>query len=417
MKPALSVLLAVAYAYAADPLPTSKPDEVGLSGERLARVHRLIDRYIQRGEIAGAVTVVARHGRLAHFEAQGKADLEAGSPMRGDTIFRMASMTKPIASLAVLMLLEEQQFLLHDPVSRFLPEFRNPKVAVAAQGAPGGYRLVPAEREITIHDLLTHRSGLATAASPATDLMRKFRAGFSSDNTLEEFSKMFSAVPLNFQPGTAWEYGASTDLLGRLVEVASGQSFDVFLQERIFQPLGMKDTHFYLPLEKLPRLAPLYQKEADRPLVRMESPAPNVQKGRFFSGGGGLVSTPGDYLRFCQMLLNGGELDGKRLVGRKTVELMTSNAIGRHSIPIDFLRGYGFGLGVAVRGEVGDAGLLGSPGSYRWSGAYNTYFRIDPKEDVVLVLFVQSFPPNDIGLQHGFHNAVMQAVVDRVPGK
>jgi CubicO group peptidase (beta-lactamase class C family) len=278
------------------PLPVAKPEQVGLSSDRLKKVHDLIERYRQNGDIAGAVTVVSRRGKLAHFEAQGFSDLEARKPMRTDDILRIASMTKPIATVGALMLLEEQRFLLEEPISKYLPEFRQMKV---------GPQAVPAEREITIHDLFSHRSGLSAGR------------GRQPVNSLADFSKNLASNPLLFHPGAGWQYGPSTDLLGHLVEVLSGQTLDQFLRARILAPLGMNDTYFRLPAEKSARLAPVYQKTNGK-LQKVTTLSNVLEQPPYFSASGGLLSTAPDYARFCQMLVNGGELDGHRYLSRKT---------------------------------------------------------------------------------------------------
>lgn len=425
MKPRhlLSCLAAIlAHAlHAAPPLPLAKPEDAGMSSERLQRVSAFVERLQAEGKIAGAVTAVARHGQLVRLEAQGYGDLESKRAMRTDDIFALASMTKPIVTVGVLMLLEEQRLLLSDPVEKYLPEFRDPKVAVPKAGAPGGYVLVPAERSITIHDLLIHRSGVASTSGPAGAVLREAQRALPDDAVLADQVKALASAPLNFQPGAKWEYGASTNVLGRVIEVISRETLDVFLRERIFVPLAMVDTGFTVPPDKRSRLAAIYAASpaasaglpAGSGSVAANSLAKAAQQrpdSRFFSATGGLFSTAPDYLRFCQMLLNGGTLDGHRLLSRKTIELMTA----RHSdpIPLSFLSGQYFGLGVAVQKDDGDSGLISSPGTYGWSGAYNTYFRIDPKEQVILILLVQRSPANNLELQYGFHNVVMQAVVD-----
>jgi CubicO group peptidase (beta-lactamase class C family) len=407
LRLAVLSLLFVQALHAAPPLPVAKPEDVGLSSERLQRVDAFVNRLQTDGQIAGAVTAVVRHGKLVRLVAQGYGDLESKRAMRTDDIFALASMTKPIVTVGVLMLLEEHRLLLSDPVEKYLPEFRNPKVAVAKADAPGGYVVVPAERSITIHDLLIHRSGVASAGGPAGAVLRAAMGALPEDAVLGEQVKALATVPLNFQPGAKWEYGASTNVLGRIIEVISGQTLDVYLRERILAPLGMVDTGFTVPPEKLSRLATIYSVKAGTGLVKATQQRTDP---KFFSATGGLFSTAADYMRFCQMLLNGGELEGHRLLGRKTIELMTA----RHSdpIPLSFLSGQYFGLGVAVQKADGDSGLISSPGTYGWSGAYNTYFRIDPKEQVILILLVQRSPANNLDLQYGFHNVVMQAVVD-----
>jgi CubicO group peptidase (beta-lactamase class C family) len=401
MNKALAAIAIASAALAAgpvSPLPVAKPEQVGLSSERLKRVHELIDRYIKNGDIPGAVTVVLRRGKLAHLEAQGEGDLETHRPMKTDDIFRLASMTKPIAQVGALMLLEEERFQLEDPVSKYLPEFKNMKVAIPQQGGPD--KIVPADREITIHDLFSHRSGLTPG--------RRGSGPRGPINNLDDFSKNLASQPLLFQPGAGWQYGPSTDLLGHLVEVLTGETLERYLTERIWRPLGMNDTHFRIPDEKDARLVPVYQKVDGH--LKKAANLPSLKEPRFFSAAGGLVSTAPDYARFCQMLVNNGELDGHRYLSRKTIELMTAKSWP--AIPIGFLKGQYFGLGVAVKDDTTDSGLLGSPGTYGWSGAYNTYFRIDPKEQLVLILMVPTTPANDMGLQYGFHNAVMQAIAD-----
>jgi CubicO group peptidase (beta-lactamase class C family) len=404
---ALSAAAFIPGAAAAPPLPMAAPEDVGMSSPRLQRVSAALSRLESEGKIAGAVTAVARRGKLVRLEAQGYSDLEKKTPMRTDEIFAIASMTKPIATIGVLMLVEEQRLLLSDPVEKYLPEFKNPKVAVARPGAEGGYVTVPAERSITIHDLLIHRSGLPTASGPAAAALREAMRSLPEDAVLADRIRALASVPLNFQPGSQWQYGASTDVLGRVIEVISGKPLDVYLRERILEPLGMADTGFTVPPEKLSRLATIYDMSPEGRLIKAQQQRTDT---RLFSAAGGLFSTAPDYARFCQMLLNGGELDGRRLVSRKTIELMTA----RHSdpIPLPFLRGQYFGLGVAVQKDDGDSGLISSPGTYGWSGAFNSYFRVDPKEQVILILMVQRSPANNLELQYGFQNGVMQAVAD-----
>ncbi len=403
----LAGMIFAGLGFAAPTPALAKPEDAGLSTPRVQRLSAWVERLQAEGKLSGAVSVVYRRGKLVRFEAQGYADLESRRAMRPDDLFAIASMTKPIATVGVLMLLEEQRLLLSDPVEKYLPEFAQPKVAVAKADAPAGYVLVPAERSITIHDLLTHRSGLPTPAGPAAAVLAKVSDALTGDADLATRTKALATVPLNFQPGAAWQYGSSTDVLGRVIEVITGQTLDVYLRERIFAPLGMVDTGFVVPPEKRGRIATLYTAPLTGGLEKME---PRPTDSRNFSAGGGLFSTAPDYLRFCQMLLNGGELDGHRLLSRKSIELMTA----RHSdpIPLPFLRGQYFGLGVAVQKNDGESGLLSSPGTYGWSGAYNTYFRIDPKEQLILLLMVQRAPGNILEIQYGFQNTVMQAIVE-----
>ncbi|HVS54150.1 MAG TPA: serine hydrolase domain-containing protein [Opitutaceae bacterium] len=405
------VLAGLGKLLAAQPLPVAKPEAVGMSAERLARIGTFVERLQAENKIAGAVTVVARRGQLVNFEAHGFADLETKRPMRTDDIFAIASMTKPIAAVGVLMLVEEGRLRLSDPLEKFLPAFRDRKVAVAKADAPGGYELVPAVRSITIHDLLTQRSGFpgepADRDRPAAKLWREGTRALPPDPLLADYVDQLATLPLNAQPGAEWRYGASLTVLGRVIEVVSGQTLDVFLRERIFAPLGMVDTAFNVPPEKLGRLVSLYSRAADGRLAKARSPATSP---RLLNASGGLFSTAPDYVRFGQMLVNGGELDGHRLLGRKTIELMAATHV--EQIPLPFLRGQGFGLSVAVRSAGGDSGVLGSPGTYGWGGAYNTYFRVDPQEKIALVLFQQFSPANDLESTYGFQNLVMQAVTD-----
>jgi len=377
-----------------------RPEEVGLSSERLARIGEFALAEVEKSRIAGAVSLVARRGHIVWFDVVGKADIEEGRAMREDSIFRIASMTKPIVSLAVMMLHEEGRFLLDDPISRFIPELGKLRVAVVPEGetvSPEALETVPAAREITIHDLLTHRSGFTYGfinQGPVGELYR--RARLLESSTTEELVRKLAELPLVHQPGTTFEYSHSTDVLGRLVELVSGQRLDRFLEERILLPLGMKDTKFYLSAEEAERLVTLYQR-GEAPLEPLDGGRESrlvVTEGgpkTWFSGGGGLVSTAADYYRFLQMLLNGGDLDGARLVSRKTVELMTTDHVGKE-IPI--YPGYGFGLGFAVRQELGKGRSLGSEGDYTWGGIFNTVFWVDPKEELILI-FLTNFSPFD----------------------
>lgn len=398
-------------------LTLTKPEDVGLSAERLKRIQPLIQSHIDAKDFSGAVTLIARQGKVVHFEAHGLMNLDPSRPMRTDTLFRMASMTKPVTAVAILMLLEEGKLLLSDPVSKFIPEYKNPQVAVwnlpnDPRGA--GLHLVPAEREITIQDLLTHTSGLANGfEGPAGDYVRK--ANLPTGGSLAERIKRVAGLPLNFQPGSQWEYSPSTgfDTLGRIVEILSGTSLEQFFQQRIFSPLGMKDTFFTIPQERLTDVAALYTK-TDQGLVKPTPPAPPPPGVQYFSGSGGLTGSAQDYLQFAQMLLNGGQWNGVRLLSRKTVELMTSNAIGDLDLRNYLeggqnLKGYGFGLGVRVRRSTGASGWLGSVGDFGWAGANGTYFWIDPKEQLIGIVLMST---RVVRLRSEFPNVVYQAFTD-----
>lgn len=391
----------------------SAPELVGLSAARLQRVDAFMARMQAERKLAGAVTLVTRRGQVALLKAHGLADLETQRPMRVDDIFQIQSMTQPITVVAVLMLLEEGRFLLSDPVARFLPEFADMKVAQAQSDAAEAYVLVPARRAITIHDLLTHRAGFVgvpPANTPAEALRRKALQTLPAqyDFTLEQYVQNLAASPLDSQPGSVFKYGPATEVLGRLVEVVSGRSLAAFFAERIFEPLGMRDSGFVVPPDKHGRVVSAYARSPDRGLVKVPQFA---LAPKFQSAAGNVFSTPADYLRFCQMLLDGGRSGEKRLLSRKSVELMTARHV--ESFPTPILAGQHVGLGVAVRTAGGESGLLGSAGAYGWNGGYNTYFRIDPQEQLIMIFLPQQvYLPGDQELQFTFHNLVMQAIVD-----
>jgi CubicO group peptidase (beta-lactamase class C family) len=390
----------------------ARPEEVGLSAERLTRIHAAIERHIDAGDISGAVTLVGRKGRLAHLEAQGVMDIASKKPMSTDTIFHLASMTKPIAGVAILMLMEEGKLRLTDPVSRYIPELRTLTVAVPMESAPGPaagrgiepkFYKVPASREITIKDLLTHTSGLVSGGISATEAAKIPR---KPTDSLADYIPRLAAVPLAFQPGSRWAYspGAGFDTLGRVVEVISGQTFDAFLRQRIFEPLGMKDTFFYPPDDRLPRVATIYQKTSEG---LQKAPDQRVTPTRYFSGGGGLMSTAEDYLQFGQMLVNGGQLNGKRLLSPTTVELMSAIHV-KDTFP-GRPAGRSWGLSVQVISNPIEAAMRVSPGSFGWDGAFGTHFWVDPKEKMVGLLMVQT---SNRDTDRDFENAVMQAIVE-----
>jgi CubicO group peptidase (beta-lactamase class C family) len=423
-KPVISFTLCILLAAQASAasLTISRPEEVGLSAERLKRIHSVIQSHIDAKDFSGAVTLVARKGKVVHFEAQGTTDLESGKPMRTDTLFRMASMTKPFTAVAVLMLMEEGKLVLSDPVSKFIPEFKNPKVAIwnlpnDPRGA--GVRIVSADREVTLQHILTHTAGLAVGTEgPAGEFYRKANLD-QGQISLAEFCKRAGALPLNFQPGTQWQYtaGVGFAVLGRVVEIVSGMNLDQFFKQRIFTPLNLNNTFFNVPAARMGDLAAVYTR-SEKGLAK-QNPAPPLPSGvEFFSGAGGLTGSAEDYLQFCQMLLNGGQWNGARLLSRKSVELMTDNAIGNLDLANyseqgltleQNLRGYGFGLGVRVRKSTGASGWLGSPGDYGWAGANGTYFWVDPKEQLIGIVLMAT----RVGiLRTEFPNAVYQAIVD-----
>ena len=396
--------------------PTARPEEVGLSAERLKRVTELMQRHIEAKTFSGAVTLVARNGRIAHFEAQGLMDLESKKPMQKDAIFRIMSMTKPVVGVAVLMLVEEGKLRLTDPVSRFIPELQNLKVTVLnpegvaqptnAIAAPLPTRTVDAARTITVRDLLTHTSGLMSGGASASQVSQ---VPIGPGESLAVVVPRLKNVPLDFQPGTRWAYSAQYgfDVLARVVEVASGMPFDRFTKQRILEPLGMKDTFFY-PATGNPRIASLYQSVNGQLRSQPEGAWVN---GAFFSGGGGLFSTTEDYLQFALMLMNGGQHDGKRLLSTRTVALMAS-AFAPDTLP-GRAAGEGWGLSVRVVSDPAARNTFLSKGSFGWSGAYNTHFFIDPEEKIIGIYMTQSaFLETRAQMREDFETAVMQAIVD-----
>jgi CubicO group peptidase (beta-lactamase class C family) len=408
----LTVVLAVSLIAAT---PPTRPEDVGMSSERLQRINDVMKGYIDSHQISGAVTMVSRKGRIAHFEANGLMDIEAKTPMRRDAIFRMASMSKPVTGVAILMLMEEGKLRLTDPVSRFIPEFKNPKVAMLKnpeaprnpQQAPEIYT-VPAERELTIRDLMTHTNGLETGGPGTREGNRM--SPRSTGSTLAAYIPTLGAVPLDFQPGTKWQYSAlsGVETLGRIVEIVSGLTFDQFLQKRIFEPLGMKDTAFFPSGDRMPRVVTLYQRK-DNALERIETPSWLATK-TLFSGAGGLWSTAEDYMQFAMMLANNGQWNGKRLLGPRTVDLMATNHVGdlfAASNPRN--KGMGFGLTVDVVLDGVAANRRESNGSFGWDGAFGTHFWVDRKEQLVGLLMVQE---SNEPLKRDFENAVMQAIVE-----
>ena len=372
----------------AQSLSLAAPEEVGLSRSRLARLSDVLRAEIERGRVPGAVALVARRGRIAYFESLGVRDPARGAPMHKDTIFRIYSMTKPIVSVAAMMLWEEGQFLLNDALAKYLPEFGRMKVAVARDGK---VELVLADRDITIQDLLRHTSGLTYEFRGNAPVQKMYVEAkvFRRNQTNADQAVTLAQLPLMHQPGTRWEYSRSTDVLGRLVEVLSGTSLGEFLSERILTPLGMVDTAFFVPAQNHGRLAEAFPRdpETDAPVQLVEV----KEKPRFESGGGGMVSTALDYARFLQMLLNGGRLDAVRLLSRKTIEYMTADHLGPITGAPDLLiPGYGFGLGFAVRLQAGIAQVPGSIGQYFWGGLAGTTFWVDPKEDFFALMLIQA---------------------------
>ncbi|MBL8344763.1 MAG: beta-lactamase family protein [Rubrivivax sp.] len=414
MAPALLVLVTACATPGAGPgagslgrIEAAAPEAAGISSERLARLTQGFKAEIDQGRVPGVVIAVARRGKLVYHEALGFQDKAAGTPMSRDSIFRIYSMTKPLASVAAMILVEEGRIQLTDPVSKFLPAFANLQVSVQRREADGRTvsELVPASRPMLVHDLLRHTAGLAygevTPNAVVKDAYAKaglFKPGVidfdTRDLTPAEFTDRLAKQPLIGHPGQMWQYSLATDVLGRVVEAASGQRLSVFLEQRVFQPLGMKDTAFHVPAEKMSRLAQPFARPASGPFV-----SPQIDVSRppgNDSGGAGGVGTAMDYLRFAQAMLNGGSLDGRRILSRTTGELMMSDHVGdRPGVPATApelllgTQGYGFGLGFLVRHGAGTAGVPGSAGEAMWAGYGGTYFWIDPKEQVVAVLMSQ----------------------------
>jgi CubicO group peptidase (beta-lactamase class C family) len=397
--------------------PTARPEDVGLSTERLKRIGDLMQRHIAAKTFAGSVSLVARNGRIAYFETHGLMDVESKKPMQKDAIFRIMSMTKPVVGVAVMMMVEEGRVRLTDPVSKFIPDLQalsaivlntEGRVAPAPSGsvtAAMPSRVVPADRDVTVRDLLTHTSGLMSGGMSAGsngDVMPK--AGESVAQIMPRLKK----VPLDFQPGTRWAYSGQFgfDVLLRVVEVASGMPFDQFARQRIFEPLGMKDTSFY-PMDSNPRIATLYE-PANGSLRKASNPP--FMNGVYLSGGGGLYSTAEDYLQFATMLLNRGQLDGRRLLSTRSVDVMSS-VFAPDTLP-GRLAGEGFGLSVRVVDNPAARNTYLSKGSFGWSGAFNTHFFIDPTEHVVGLFMTQVVGLATRGeIRDDFETAVMQSIV------
>ena len=429
----LALQFSLAPAVAAD-LAKAAPSDAGFSAERLDRIEGALKPYIADKQLAGAVVGVARHGKLVYLKSFGSTDAESGTPMKDDAIFRIASMTKAITSVAVMMLQEDGKLLVKDPVSKYIPEFKEPKVMVPrdAKDAKAGYDTVPANREVTIRDLLAHTSGITYRfwGNPAAAV---YEEGGVPDGLSPNGGEVCDAVrklarlPLLHQPGSVYEYGLNTDVLGCLVEVVSGMPLDRFMKDRIFTPLGMKDTQFYISPAQRSRVASLYipdgkgamMRASDEPIrwgtLMFAANLPYQEQRTYFSGGAGLTSTAMDYLRFMQMLLNGGILDGNRVLCPKSVELMRTNAIGSISLwdRLDPAAtgnlGDKFGLGFGIRSERGLT-ELGSVGEFMWAGIYNTRYWMDPKEDLAIVFMSQRIPrlPD---IEEKVHAAVYQAIV------
>lgn len=420
-----------------------RSENIGISTNRLNRINDLILSYIKSDRIAGAITLVSRYNEIVHFECYGKTDLENNKPMREDTIFRLYSMTKPVTSVAMMTLYEQGHFQLDTPVSEFIPEFKD--LEVFDSGTVDNFKTIKSKRQMTIVDLLCHTSGLTydfMNVSPVDALYRKAGIqGSHAEGTLQELIKKLEKMPLLFSPGTRWNYSLSSEVVAYLVEIISGERFDNFIKKNICEPLGMKDTDFYVPQDKYDRFSANYThtdlipSDQKKQFSQYVTTTPDLERGRkliliddpksgrfssprtFHSGGGGLVSTATDYLKFSQMLLNQGNFNGEQIISRKTVELMTVN-----HLPTDLAHfsmpgfsetsqaGIGFGLGFAVMLDPAKANILGTIGEFGWGGGANTMFFIDPKEKLIGILLIQLLPSTAYRIRQEFRVAVYQSI-------
>jgi CubicO group peptidase (beta-lactamase class C family) len=409
---------------------STRPEALGLSSERLTRLDaHLKSRYIDPGKIAGALTLVARRGEIAHLSPIGLMDRERGKPMTEDTIFRIYSMTKPITSVALMMLHEHGHFQLDDAVHKLIPIPAWRDLRVYQMGNHPAFLTTPCERPMTVRDLMTHTSGLTYGFMERTNVdaaYRKLGIGASDkpfDGTLHEMVQLLATLPLEVSPGTAWNYSVSTDVLGYLVEALSGEPLDQYLRRHIFEPLGMNDTAFHVPAEEVHRFAACYDRGPGKKLRLQDDPptSPYLAPPRLFSGGGGLVSTAADYLRFCRMLLGGGELDGVRLLGPRTIEFMTRSHLpdGKDLTDLSVgafsettYEGTGFGLGFSVNLDPIRSGVIGSVGEYAWGGAASTIFWIDPSEDLIAIFLTQLMPSRTFNFRGQLQSIIYSAIID-----
>jgi CubicO group peptidase (beta-lactamase class C family) len=405
-----SFFLTVSLALRADELPQARPEQVGISASKLAHANKIIQEMVEKKEFAGVVTVVARDGKVVDWKTVGLMDRAKGTPMKTDTIFRIYSMTKPVTTVAAMMLWEEGKLQLDESVSKYIPEMKGLRVYVGP-----GDETVPIKREITIRDLMRHTAGFTYGAFGDTPVDRMYREKklLDRNTSLQEFVAKLATIPLQYQPGTRFHYSVAVDVLGRVVEVVSGKELDAYFEQRIFKPLDMVDTAFYVPASKVDRFATNYGPGLtviDNPLK-----SPYLNPPKFFSGGGGLVSTARDYTRFCQMLLNGGELQGTRLLKRETVQMMTHNQLPQEALPMAMPagsksdNGLGFGLGFGVRMAPNPDDPTAVVGEYFWGGAASTGFTICPRNQTVVIALTQ-YMPFTPRLSEAFKRAVNAAV-------
>lgn len=390
-------------------------ESVGFSSERLDRIAPVMQSYIDQGKLAGTLTLVAKDGKIAYLNAQGMQDRESSTPMSEDTIFRIYSMSKPVTAVAAMALWEQGKFHMFDPISKYLPELADLKVYVSGSG--DNMVLEDATSPIRIIDLFMHTSGLSYGFT-GSEVDKLYQQLFSKPEELnrDNILAKFAELPLTHQPGTAWNYGVSTDIIGFLVEKLSGKKLGEYMQETIFTPLGMKDTGFHVPASKLPRFAQIYtaDQKSGQTIVMQDEPLGDFMSDpEIHNAGGGLVSTMQDYLRFAQMLVNGGEINGVRILGRKTVEYMSSNHLPEQLIPFNQdSKGEGYGLAMSVTVNPNMSGFMSSKGNYGWGGAASTYFRIDPVEKMVLISMAQFVPIGFHRYHDDFRNLVYQALIE-----
>ncbi len=398
-------------------LTRATPEDIGLSSERLERLTAALQGYVDEGRLPGAVALVARRGQIAYLEAVGYRDIESEAPMTTDAIFRIASQTKALASTGVMLLQEDGKLLITDPVGKYLPAFLD--TTVAERNDEGGYDVVPSTRPITILDLLTHTAGISYGSGPAAD--QWYTAGITGwyfadrDEPVGDVMARLAELPLDAHPGESWIYGYNTDILGAMIEKISGQTLGAFLRERLLGPLGLDDTHFFVPDDKVDRLATVYSSGDEGGLDRAPDPGHMVGQGAYvegprtsFSAGAGLLSTATDYATFLQMMLDGGAFDGKRVLSRKTVESMTVDHLG----DIAFRPGQGFGLGFSVVEDPAALGLPASVGEFGWGGAYHSTYWVDPAEELVVVYLTQLIPARDIDDHGKLRTLIHQAIID-----
>jgi len=404
----LALFVLPATTYADERLPMAEPEEVGMSSERLQRIDTLMQDYIDDDLLAGTVTLVARGGKVVHYSALGSRHIEENEAMGADDIFVIMSMTKPIASTALMMLYEEGKFLLTDPITKWIPEVADKKVLVTDKT---GTKRVRAERPITVRHVLTHTAGVDPNRALLTqdEIDRAPGRGDWGKLTLEDSIVKRAHLPLNFQPGDRWQYGSSTDYVALLVQRISGQNMDDFLRERIFEPLGMYDTYYNVPEEKVERTAAVYRPGKDGKIELRR--APEFRETKYFGGVAGLSSTAADYWRFHQMILNGGEFNGVRLLSPKTIDLMITNHIGDLEVTLRG-PGYSFGLGYSMLTDQGTAKESLTPGSFGWGGAYCTYFFVDPVEDTIGIFMTQLSPYTHIDVRQQFSTLIMQGIIE-----